>query len=162
MINGNFIFEIVGYGKDQAKVLQQIEDLKMQDYVQFLGKLKGEPLAERYRQADMLLLYSTAENLPCVIPEAFVSGTPVLSTDVGGIAEIINIHNGRVVSVSDAAKYLQILEDFCAGKFHFDRAAIANDAVGLFSNEAIGKQFCGLYEDMAGDIARVSDSSGNR
>jgi glycosyltransferase involved in cell wall biosynthesis len=48
-------------------------------------------LAELYRQADVLLVPSLAENAPLVIAEAAARGCRSLVSDVGGMAEMIQL-----------------------------------------------------------------------
>jgi glycosyltransferase involved in cell wall biosynthesis len=56
--------------------------------------------------ADALVLSSRFENLPCVLLEALSTGTPMISTHVGGVAEIINEGNGILVPTENEAALL--------------------------------------------------------
>ena len=46
-------------------------------------------MAELYRKADLMLNPSLADNMPNCVLEAWASGVPVVSTDVGGIPHLI-------------------------------------------------------------------------
>lgn len=59
--------------------------------------LSYSQVAERMRLSKCLVQYSQYENLPCTIGEALSSGLRVISSDVGGISELVNSENGRLV-----------------------------------------------------------------
>jgi glycosyltransferase involved in cell wall biosynthesis len=65
------------------------QELGIRDRVTFAGFLSAADVSEKYRRAHLLVLPSFAEALPSVITEAFLSGTPVVATAVGGIPEQI-------------------------------------------------------------------------
>ena len=57
--------------------------------VEWGGVMSHERLAQVLNKGLALLLFSEAENAPCVISEALCSGLPVVSSDVGGIADMM-------------------------------------------------------------------------
>lgn len=69
------------------------------DRVRFLGRIPEEDLAAAYRAADLFVLPTTAiEGFGLVILEAFASGTPVLGTPVGAIAELVGLQGHGYVA----------------------------------------------------------------
>lgn len=67
--------------------------------------LKGFPNAKKYIQlADIFVLPTNYEGVPIVVIDALSYGKPVISSDVGGISEIVlNDYNGYVLRNSDIA-----------------------------------------------------------
>lgn len=94
-------FVQIGTFTDSTEQLKQrITTLKLDDHVHFLGYT---PNASNFmKQFNMLLLTSKSEGLPQVIYEALYHKTPVVSTNVGGIPEIItNGENGFISPKED-------------------------------------------------------------
>jgi glycosyltransferase involved in cell wall biosynthesis len=97
----NFSLDLVGDGEgDKIRNIAGVENLtgivKVYDWVSHkdVGKL--------YDKADILVLPSYAEGLPMSILEAIGKGLPVISTNVGGIPEmIIDGRNGFIVEPGD-------------------------------------------------------------
>jgi glycosyltransferase involved in cell wall biosynthesis len=65
------------------------QSIGVSQYIRWAGFLTPDDLSCEYRTADFLVLPSHFEVLPSVITEAMLSGTPVIATNVGGIAEQI-------------------------------------------------------------------------
>lgn len=58
-------------------------------------------LDEIYEKIDYLILTSITEGFPCCILESLNYGIPIISTDVGGISELItNGYNGYLINVN--------------------------------------------------------------
>ena len=55
----------------------------------FLGKLHHDEVLKRIHDSDLFVLTSIEERLPIVLIEAMSLGTPVITTEVGEIPEII-------------------------------------------------------------------------
>jgi glycosyltransferase involved in cell wall biosynthesis len=71
--------------------------------VRFLGPQPRERVLELFRAADASILSSSWENFPHTVVEALAAGTPVIATDVGGVAEVVRDGvNGLLVPAGDA------------------------------------------------------------
>lgn len=78
-------FVLVGDGPQGEALKQAATPLKN---VYFVGR--QENVEEFYASFDILMLPSSIEGLPLVILEAMACGTPVVASDVGAIAEVVN------------------------------------------------------------------------
>jgi glycosyltransferase involved in cell wall biosynthesis len=112
------------------------------------GKQPIEQIAEIMQQSDVFLLFSNYENLPCVIIEAHASGLPVISTDVGGIREMINQKNGILIPKADEALLVSELDKLLDKLDEYDRKLIREEAVKKYSYNVIGKQFHDIYKKL--------------
>lgn len=146
----DFKLNIVGYGKDEALLLQLSERLGiLNTAVYFKGKLKPQEVAANIKQADVLLMFSNFETLSCIITESLCCGTPVLSTAVGGIVEIVNAQNGILVPKGDQEAMQRAIEQVLDHKIVFDTHQIAAQAQSLFSNDAVGEKLVAVYKQVS-------------
>ena len=114
----------------------------------FHGKKTSAEVAEAYQQADFFVLFSNFENLPCVIVEAFASGVPVLSTSVGGIAEILSPERGILIPQGDEDALLQGMNQMLDHSSEYDRQAIRDYAIKTFAAQNIGQQIFEAYKEV--------------
>ena len=90
------ILVIAGDGVLRSDLEREAKELNISNQVYFLGFRKDVP--RLLASADLFILSSRSEGLPMVILEAMGVGIPILSTDVGGIGEVIRDGiNGRLV-----------------------------------------------------------------
>jgi glycosyltransferase involved in cell wall biosynthesis len=68
----------------------------------FKGYMENEEIFEYYRthSVDLFMHVSSSEGVPVSIMEALSFGIPVLASNSGGVAEIVDEHNGHLVDLS--------------------------------------------------------------
>jgi len=116
--------------------------------IEFKGAVSYKEVSQLLKQTNALVLFSRYENLPCVILEAFCCGVPVISTNVGGIAEVINKDNGILLDSENEEQLLQALTLLYLNYKDYNRHIISNAAVQTFSYNAIGKKINDVYEEV--------------
>ena len=125
-----------------------VKEHNLEDCVIFHGKKTSAEVAEAYQQAGFFVLFSNFENLPCVIVEAFASGVPVLSTAVGGIAEILSPERGILIPQGDEDALLQGMNQMLDHSSEYDREAIRDYAIKTFAAQNIGQQMFEAYKEV--------------
>ncbi|HET7839135.1 MAG TPA: GT4 family glycosyltransferase PelF [Rectinemataceae bacterium] len=75
-------------------------DLRIDDRVDFVGR---HDVRDYYRFLDVVVLTSVREAQPLVILEAYAAGIPVVSTDVGNVAELLEGDPRFIAPVKDSA-----------------------------------------------------------
>jgi glycosyltransferase involved in cell wall biosynthesis len=146
----DFSVNIVGYGKDEAVLHQLSKSLNIFDQaVFFRGKLTAAQVAQHIQQADALLMFSNFETLSCIITESLCCGTPVISTAVGGIVEIIHPANGLLVPKGDQVAMQRAIERVLDNEIVFDKHQIAKQAHALFSHQAVGEKLVSVYKQVS-------------
>ncbi len=145
--NLEFELHLVGYGQDEGLVLAVAKELHLLDKcVFFHGKLTGVGLAEMYRKADYFVLFSDYENLPCVIPESFCVGLPIIATKVGGIPEIVDTSRGILIPRGDKKSLFATMKNEILNPTTWDHEAIIKYGIDNFSTENIGNQIVTIYQ----------------
>jgi glycosyltransferase involved in cell wall biosynthesis len=107
--------DLVLYGREN-EFLAPYRDVLAQDNVDFRGELLDDAKAAALAELDALIVPSVwYENSPLVIHEAFLAGVPVVTSDVGGMAELVE--DGRTgvhFRVGNAADLRAKLTRLCA------------------------------------------------
>jgi colanic acid/amylovoran biosynthesis glycosyltransferase len=98
----SFEYTIIG-GSGDIELLYQIHDLNLQDEVCLSEQQPFETVKGLMQNADILLLPSVEEGIANVVLEAMALGTLVLSTNCGGMAEVItDSQNGFLVPIRNS------------------------------------------------------------
>ena len=121
--------------------------------VSFSGPKNIEEVARGMQKADALVLFSRKENFPCVIAEAWATGLPVISTDVGGVSEHLTENCGRGILIpneDESALKSALLKLGSDGEI--DPVSIRKYAVDHFSVDAVANAYDKVYrEALEGD-----------
>ena len=92
----------IGGNCEEEKIKETIEGFGIQDFVKFEGFVKGDKKTEDLNWADIFVLPSYNEGLPVAILEAMSYGMPIISTNVGGIPEVVKDDvNGKLIVPGD-------------------------------------------------------------
>ena len=108
MIDSSAHLDIVGSGPDEKKIKHYASKLGVNDKVSFLGERSD--INQLLESSDIFLLSSDWEGLPIAIIEATRAYLPIISTDVGGVREIVeNGVNGYLIVRNDAKSFARKL-----------------------------------------------------
>jgi glycosyltransferase involved in cell wall biosynthesis len=108
---------LVGAGAEDARLRELATTLGLRN-VTFAGRVAHDAIAGYYADHDIYIQSPDIDNMPLSILEAFASGLPVVSTDVGGIPAILIHGQHGLLSPAD------------------DHAALAAHVVDLLNNPA--------------------------
>ena len=109
-----FHYTIIAGGRDQENILYQIHDLGLNECVSFINdELSHDEVLKKISECDLFLLPSLEEGISNAVLEAMALGVPVISTDCGGMGEVIrNSENGFIVPIRDAASMAGTIQKF--------------------------------------------------
>lgn len=130
---------IVGDGPLRSTLQTQATALGLNSRVNFLGAIPYNKLPQYYASADLVAAPSIiaadgdCEGLPTVVLEAMASGTPLVTTAVGGIPHVIeNGVTGRLVAERDATALAMALAELI--KDPEERKQLATRAIKRVQN----------------------------
>jgi glycosyltransferase involved in cell wall biosynthesis len=111
-----FRLRIYGDGPLREELTALREELGLQEEIDLVGERDGEDVLRAYQRADLFALTPCVtadgdrDGVPNVIVEAMACGLPVVTTDAGGVAEVVQHGvNGLVApprDVGTVARYL--------------------------------------------------------
>lgn len=101
----NIRLKIVGDGPLKETLIQHTHNLGIFSKIDFLGQQDNIPYI--LKTADVFVLCSIYEGLPLSILEAMAAGLPIISTNVGGIKDIVKdngilVESNNVKALSEA------------------------------------------------------------
>ena len=83
-------------------ILEKIERSNLQEHVEFLGTLNALKMVERYQKANVFVSPSIIENSPNSVGEAMILGVPTVSSDVGGVKNLLTHESDGYIYQYDA------------------------------------------------------------
>ncbi|EFK10936.1 glycosyltransferase, group 1 family protein [delta proteobacterium NaphS2] len=83
----NVKFIVIGDGELRKMLVDYVERRRLVNHVEFCGWRRDLP--QVYADLQILALTSKNEGTPVSIIEAMASGTPVISTDAGGVSDLL-------------------------------------------------------------------------
>jgi glycosyltransferase involved in cell wall biosynthesis len=106
---------LAGDGPERSRLDAVVAELGLGGRVRFLGAQPRETVLELLAAADAEVLSSGWENFPHSLIEGLAVGTPVISTDVGGVGEIVTDGlNGLLVPPDDPEALAAAIRRFFA------------------------------------------------
>lgn len=153
----NTRFVIVGDGERRAELEARARALGLGDRTFFLGWQRE--MRKIYADLDVVVLSSLNEGSPVAIIEAMAAGRPVVSTDVGGVGEVVaDGRGGLLVPPRDPAALAEavtaVLSDPSAAE-RMGRAARAAVYPKYSAGRLVG-DLERLYLDLAGQKGLVA------
>lgn len=104
----NLKYLIIGDGEERAALEEHTKKLGLDGDVIFCGWQEG--IENIYSDLDIVALTSLNEGTPVALIEALAAGRPVVATNVGGVADVVEDGvNGYLVASGDVEGFLQCL-----------------------------------------------------
>jgi len=149
--------DLVGGGPAEAEIRKLVDDLELSN-VEFSGVISRQEIGRHYDRADIFINASRLDNMPVSVLEAFLSGTPVITTSPEGMDYIVD--QGRTGLLSPpgdaealARNVLRVLED---QELANQLAYNAHQESERYCWTAVREQWLGLYRSLLFSSGNVS------
>lgn len=139
-----FDFRLILIGENSSGYKNLAYTLGILKKTDFIEQIPHNQIPKFMQEADVFVLFSNYENLPCVILESFASGTPVISTNVGGISEFFPKDFGYLITKNDGDELIEKLTEIRQNPIQLSKK-MHDYSVINFSKKSIAQQFSQLY-----------------
>lgn len=138
---------ILGDGPLKEELETYLKEHKLTQHIFMEGNVEN---VEQYlAEADAFVLSSNYEGLPLVILEAMASGLPIVSTDVGGVKDVVT-DNGLLVEPHSIEKLASAMMQIKANaEMREDFSERSKRNVMQFDSSIIAQEYIALYEKYA-------------
>jgi glycosyltransferase involved in cell wall biosynthesis len=154
---------IAGSGPLLAKLQQQVEQLGLSHAVTFTGRLDSTAMAALYRSADIMFNSSLVDNSPNSVIEAMACAVPVITTNVGGIPQLVTDGKDALLTApGDYNAMFQHAERVLADAEY--RAKLVDNGLqnsSRFHWQAVGQQLVAHYCNAIDGNAKHGNASPN-
>lgn len=118
--------------------------------VKFTGYINNHNIIYDYLSiSDAFLLPSREDNLPNVMLESLLCGTPVIAFNTGGMKDVLKDGINAVLAENiNADEFLYAIERFLESKDTFVSKKISIEAKHIFNINAMSKSYVNLYQDI--------------
>lgn len=142
----NIYLKIVGDGELWQLLHDETAKLGLEDFVEFLGNRNDIP--NILSTADVFILTSDSECCPMTVLEAMASGLPIISTDVGGVRELV-CDSGILLPAKNKTAMAKAIVDLSRDKSKQDEMGRkARMIVQKFESSMIAKDYSSLYNSI--------------
>ncbi len=141
----DFQCTLIGEGMDFDLMKVKANELQLINKVSFTGLLEGQKLADELSSGDFLVMSSNYENMPVVILEALASGLPVVSTNVGGIKEMIDETKGILVEPRNKEALAEAIIKMIETHNDYDPNYLRNSVIEKYGYESVGRFLDSMY-----------------
>ncbi len=137
------------YEKYLSRLIKQYD---LEDNVSYLGKLTAKEMKEQYLKANVYLQASILENSPNSLSEAMITGTPVVASNVGGTASVVDgLDDACLYDIVDIAKAAGMISRIFGYESEDDLRIfrkMREHALEKHDVERIKEQYIGCYRDL--------------
>ena len=147
--HSNIFLLIVGDGQERNNLEALATENNIKDKVIFAGYQRY--MRDYYEATDIVVLPSLSEGLPNVVLEAMCLGKPVVSTDVGGVREIIESgKNGWIVEPNNVEQLARKVSEVLSNRDELNRvaASVKESIFPKFSPELRADKILAVYDKL--------------
>ncbi|GAB4186234.1 MAG: glycosyltransferase family 4 protein [Calditrichia bacterium] len=136
-----------GYPGYVEKIEELLSNSSKQSQIIRLGNLEVEEMNKMYNISDLVIIPSLMEAVSLAALEAMATGTPVISTNVGGMPELIKHKiNGYLINPESPREIYDAIMAFQEDQFYREIKSSSLETAKNFSWKSIAVQTYQLYK----------------
>ena len=141
---------LLGDGPNHDILQQQCKNLDLKEFVSLPGNVADTE--KYYAEADIYVQTSHREAMPLSILEAMASGLPIISTNVGGIKDVVKgngimIEDGDEKGLYDAMKYMVVASKETIRNYSTNSLNIVKE----YSSKKMVVEYNKIYQQLLGN-----------
>lgn len=137
MVDDGTELTIIGDGEERTRLQKMMKEKQLENRVHLMGAVSPDVVKEYMTRNDILIMNSVLEGKPMTIIEAMSYGMPIVTTNVGGIAELVSpdvegfFTDGSAKEIVEAiekvkANYINMSKNAIQKSFEYDYAKVNN------------------------------------
>lgn len=139
---------LVGEGNQEEELKKLARNSEVSDKVEFKGYLNHDSISDVYKNSDVFVLPSLNEGMSNALLEAMASELPVIVTDTGGTAELVD-GNGFIIEKGSADSIVNALENFMVDRDSIIKMGKRSREIALGLSWAnVANKYYTIYEDL--------------
>lgn len=150
----DFNYTIIAQGKIPEEITFLINEYGLSEKIKIIQGMKHDELIRKLQSSHLLILPSVEEGIANVVLEAMAIGVPVLTTDCGGMTEVVEDRiNGYIVKVRDPDLLAEKVMSFISTDIEFKKNLTqkAKEVIAKeFSKEKQIREFSDFYNSILG------------
>jgi len=139
---------VAGSGPAESALRNRIKELALDEYISLIGPVFGTEKTRFWQDADIFVFPSYQEGLPYTVLESLASGTPMVTTKVGGIPDAVEdgVH-AVFVQPRNPTMLAEAIKNLVQDKDRLTTMSFEcrKRAQQLYGTDRLAKQFSELY-----------------
>jgi glycosyltransferase involved in cell wall biosynthesis len=147
----------IGGDGDVGKLKEYLDNHSLNGICKYVGWVDGKLKHELLNQCDVLILPSYNEGLPIAILEAMSYGKTIISTNVGGIPEVVkNNINGYLITPGDKSAIETAISNLINNKSNLDSMGLESlKIVSSYDILEVLKRMQCVYDDLLPELTEA-------
>jgi glycosyltransferase involved in cell wall biosynthesis len=142
----DFELVLVGTGVDYHVDVDYAQSLHFPEgMLHFTGEQTPHEVAQWMQQSDCFLFFSRYENAPVVVSECLATGLPIISSNAGGIPEMISQECGILVPSEDEVSLANAMLEIIDNHKGYVTGTIRKRGT-KYTYQSVGKQLLDIYQ----------------
>ena len=139
----DYICYVIGGGSEQNELAKEIKQIGLEDKIKILGQKPNSDIQKFYQISNIFINPTYTEGFPRVLIEAMASGLPIVTTNAGGIKDILGDKQKEfMVDIKDREDFAKKLEELINDEHKQKELSQENlEQVKKYSTENVAKMY---------------------